>query len=257
MTFKNRTAAHFQDKRQRNVWRQFAFFSPLPKAVGVYPYARQVLMHPGSAFGNHGHHPEKPGITLFPGLLLIMALNCPLHFQVLWGDGKNDDWRKTLCEVLYWYLNANSPPRGLEAGIILTQAAIERLSYEFTVKDRCLVSVDRFKKHRASDKFRLLFSSLKIPLDIPAEASELQNSAHGWKKEKWLDAPHALTEIRNSLVHPEHKRSDWSSSTSYEAWNLGLWYLEMGILSICGYKGTYGDRRKQRTIGQVKTVPWK
>lgn len=168
----------------------------------------------------------------------------------------NDDWREALHEVIYWYLNGNQSSRGIDAGIILTQAAIERLSYEFSVKDRRLLTLNGFKELWASDKFRLLFSSVNIPLDIPTETSELQRLA-GTNQMNWIDAPHALTEIRNSLVHPEHRRRGQVSSAYSEAWNLGLWYLEMGILAICGYTGTYANRLKQRWVGQVEDVPWK
>ena len=165
----------------------------------------------------------------------------------------NDDWREAVQEVIYWYLNANFSPRGIDAGIILTQAAIERLSYEYSVKDKQLLTMNGFKDLWASDKFRLLFSSLGIPLEIPKETSELEKFA---KKYKWLDAPHALTEIRNSLVHPEHKKRGQLESVYYEAWNLGLWYLEMGLLAICNYTGNYGNRLKQRWVGQIEDVPW-
>lgn len=173
-------------------------------------------------------------------------------FMNMWAI---DDWREALHEIIYWYLNANFSSRGIDAGIILTQAAIERLSYQFAVIEKRLVTHEGFKNLWASDKFRLLFSSLNIPLDIPTETPELQKLANS-KKMKWLDAPHALTEIRNSLVHPEHKKRGQLSSAYHEAWNLGLWYLEMGLLAICGYKGTYGNRLKQRWVGQVENVPW-
>jgi len=179
--------------------------------------------------------------TLFPG------------FMKRWG---NDDWREAMHEVIYWYLNANHSSRGIDAGVILTQAAIERLSYEYAVKDKKLLTVKGFKDLWASDKFRLLFSSMGIPLDIPVNTPELQRLASNTQM-NWLDAPHALTEVRNSLVHPEHKRRSQLATTYYEAWNLGLWSLEMGILSICNYSGTYSNRLKQRWVGQVEDVPWK
>lgn len=178
--------------------------------------------------------------TLFPG------------FMKRWA---NDDWREALHEVIYWYLNANFSSRGIDAGIILTQAAIERLSYEYSVKEKKLLTLKGFKDLRASDKFRLLFSSLEIPLDIPGETTELQRLACN-SQMNWLDAPHALTEVRNSLVHPEHKRRGQLGTAYYEAWNLGLWFLEMGILAVCGYSGTYGNRLKQRWVGQTENVPW-
>jgi hypothetical protein len=72
----------------------------------------------------------------------------------------------------------------------------------------------------------------------------------------WLDAPHALTEIRNSLIHPEHKNRGRFQSVYYEAWNLGLWYLATGLLAVCGYSGTYWNRLRQRWLGRVEKVPW-
>lgn len=166
----------------------------------------------------------------------------------------SEPWRESLTEVIYWYLNANNGSRGLDAGIILTQTAIERLSFEYVVKHRNLLTANGFTKLWASDKFRLLFSSLQIPLDIPAECAQLEKASQA---SNWQDAPHALTEIRNSLVHPEHKRRDDLNSFYAEAWKLGLWYLELAILAICGYAGAYGNRlRSGRWVGQVDPVPW-
>jgi hypothetical protein len=186
------------------------------------------------------HHCEQLA-NLFPG------------FMAKWG---NEDWREALQEVIYWYLNSNCSSLGIGigigAGIILTQTAIERLSFEYAVRHKKLVGADGFKDLRASDKFRLLFSSLDIPIDIPASLPELQGLA---KQFKWLDAPHAITEVRNSLVHPEHKRSGQFDEAFYPVWNLGQWYLELALLRICDYSGTYGNRLVQRWIGEVETVP--
>lgn len=179
--------------------------------------------------------------TLFPGFIKRWA---------------NDDWQGAMREVIYWYLGANDSFHGIDTGIILTQAALERLSYEYSVRDKRLLAVEGFKNLRASDRLRLLFSSLRIPLDIPAETPTLRYFAISGQM-KWWDASHALTEIRNSLVHPEHKHRSCFRNAYYEAWNLGLWYLEMGILAICDYSGTYGNRLKQRWVGQTEDVPWK
>ena len=178
-------------------------------------------------------------VALFPG------------FMKRWA---NDDWREALHEVIYWYLNANNDARGIDAGIILTQAAIERLSYEYAVKERKLIEARGFKDLRASDKFRLLLSSLGIPLEIPASLSEMSELGGQFN---WLDAPHALTEVRNSLVHPEHKQRGSFSNAYFEAWNLGLWHLELSLLNICGYNGTYSNRLVHKYVGTVEDVPWK
>ena len=160
----------------------------------------------------------------------------------------NDGLREALREAIYWYLNTNNSSSRKDAGIILTQAGIERLSYEYPVE------LEDVKKPRASDKFRNLFNVLEIPPHIPDETPELQRLADefGWKE----DAPRALTEVRNSLVHPG-KRHRKFKKAHFEAWNLGLWYLEMSILAVCGYSGTYHNRLKHRSAERIENVPWK
>ncbi|MDO9228851.1 MAG: hypothetical protein Q7U03_04705 [Syntrophales bacterium] len=183
------------------------------------------------------HHCEQLS-ALFPG------------FIAKWHQ---ENWREALREVIYWYLNSNNSSRGIDAGIILTQAAIERLSYEYAVKDRRLIEAKGFKDLKASDKFRLLFSSLDISIDIPNATSEMRKLA---KQCKWADSPHALTEIRNSLVHPENKQHAQFHNAYFEAWRLGLWFLELALLRICGYSGSYSNRLTAKIVGQVEEVPW-
>lgn len=171
-------------------------------------------------------------------------------FHARWKD---EGWRDALMEAIYWYAVANITSRGVEPGIILAQSAIERLSYEFCVKQKKLISSESFKKIPASDNFRMLFSSLSLPHDLPASAQDLKILSASLK---WVDAPHALTEIRNSLVHPEHKNRGRFAAAMIDAWKLSLWYLELSILAVCGYSGTYSNRLTLRTSGQVENVPW-
>lgn len=179
------------------------------------------------------------------------------HLEMLWPGfmrlWANEEWQQAIHEAVYWYLNSNNHLRGIDAGIILTQAAIERLSFTYVVEMNKLLSLDGFKKASAADRFRLLFSSLGIPLDIPPQLKELTQlaSAHNW-----ADSPQGLTEMRNERVHVEHKKRGQFDKALYEAWNLGLWYAEMVVLRLCGYDGEYGNRLVGRSPGQVVKVPW-
>lgn len=177
-------------------------------------------------------------VALFPG------------FMEKCGD---PDWRSALHEVIYWYLIANNTSIGIDAGIILAQTAIERLSFEYSVRDRRLVETKGFKELRASDRMRLLLSSLDIPLEIPAHLAELTKLAGGLN---WLDSPHALTDVRNSLVHPERKQKASFSGCYYDTLRLGLWYLELAVLRICGYSEVYANRLTQKRVGEVERLPW-
>ncbi len=171
-------------------------------------------------------------------------------FMKRWGQ---ESWRLALREAMRWYLKSNDSRGGIDAGIMLTQAAIERLSYEYSVLDRKLIESQGFKDLRASDRFRLLFSSLDIPIEIPASLGGMTKLASSYN---WLDSPHALTEIRNSLVHPEHKRRGRFNDAMFDAWNLGLWYFELTVLRLCGYSSKYKNRLTSSWVGQVEPVPW-
>jgi len=170
-------------------------------------------------------------------------------FPLFMDKWESERWKDTLKEVIYWFLNANDGSRGIDAGLILAQTALERLSFEYIVHEKKLLSIKGFKDLWASDKFRILFSSLNIPLDIPLELVHLIKES---KKDNWLDAPHALTVIRNSLVHPEHKKhGKYTFDIFHESHTLSLWYLEISILAICEFKGEYSNRIKKGTIEYV------
>lgn len=171
-------------------------------------------------------------------------------FMKLWHD---KGWREAFGEINYWYTSASISSRGIDAGIILTQAAIERLSYEYVVKDKKLLSAKGFRDLRASDKYRLLFSSLNIPTEISEDTPEIKKVAD---KYRWEDLPHALTKIRNALIHPESKNRNDFKTVYFEAWKVGLWCLELGMLAVCEYQGTYSNRLTAEYIGEVENVPW-
>ena len=183
-----------------------------------------------------GHQAE----TLFP------------LFVTRWQQ--SEAWRDCLRHAIYWYSQANTSGRslGIDSAIILAQAALERLAHHHAVVDRKMISAKGFKGLNAPDKLRMLFSGLKIPLEITGETPDIQREA---VRRQWVDAPYAITDIRNSLVHPDHKR--YVDACYYDAWRLSLWYLELTILAMCGYDGTYQNRLKPTYPGQVRHVPWK
>jgi hypothetical protein len=179
-------------------------------------------------------------------------------FECFLNATKKDAWKRPLQDAIYWYLRANTDSGGIDAGIILAQAALELLAYAYAVEDKGLLSPQGFKDLRASDKLRLLLVSIGIPTSIPAECSQIIGLTQGKnRKIHWEDLPHALTEIRNSLVHPDHKHRHNLGTTYVDAWKASLWMVELAVLRICGYVGTYSNRLKHRRAGNVEDVPWK
>ena len=180
-----------------------------------------------------------------------LALVFP-HFMSKLEDER---WKKTFHTIIYWYARSNNiAGSGIDTGIILTQIAIERLAYEYAVNHKKMIESKGFKDLKASDKFRLLLASLDIPLVIPSNLLKIQKVV---KKFGYIDSPQFLTEIRNAMVHPEHKRQNDFSDLYYDAWRLGMWYLELAVLKLCNYKGTYVNRlTDEHWVGQVEDVPW-
>lgn len=168
-------------------------------------------------------------------------------------------WGEPIRLSLWWYMECNKHAGGLEGSMILAQSAFELLAWTLLVEDCRILSEDGLEKLPASDKLRLLLSQCKIPLAVPAQLIELQKLS---KEHNWADGPHAVTEMRNSLVHPKPKKRrrvlDAEPIAIFEAWNLATWYLELVLLWLFEYKGLYTNRLMRECSREeaVEQVPW-
>lgn len=166
---------------------------------------------------------------------------------------QSEAWKDCLRTAVYWYTQATTDGKlpGIGAAIILIQSALERLAHHYLVVDRKMISGKGFDDLRASDRLRILFSVCGIPAEVSNFTPDILQANAAFKKDaKWIDAPHAITDIRNSLVHPIDKKN--VRQCYVDAWCLALWYLELCILALCGYEGNY----RNRMTGDVKSVPW-
>ncbi|HHV24327.1 MAG TPA: hypothetical protein GXX65_07255 [Methanosarcina sp.] len=181
------------------------------------------------------HHSEQLE-NLFPGFM-----------RCWFNDCKNEILRK----AIYWYLNAVHS--NVDIGIVLTQAAFEGMSRGYNIN----ILKKEQKRNDAEANIRMLFSSLKLPFptEITEDTPELKRIA---EELKWNNNTlGAIILVRNSLVHPQKKYHEkFNSSMYYETWKLGLWYLELSLLKLCDYSGTYCNRLTAKWIGEVEKVPW-
>lgn len=166
---------------------------------------------------------------------------------------QSEEWKDCLRATIYWYVQANTSggSPGIDAAIILAQSALERLAHHHLVVDKKMISSEGLDRLKASDRFRLLFSSLNIPVEISAATPEIQKAASIFK---WVDAPHAMTDVRNELVHPVSKKQ--VADCFFDAWRVSLWYLELSMLALCGYDDTYTSRLTAKYVTDSENVPW-
>ena len=176
----------------------------------------------------------EPVVELFPG------------FMDRWTT---DGWDDALGTAISWYAQANSGFPTANQRIVAAQIAMERLSYEYCVCEQALVRENDFKHGRASNRYRCLLGPLGVPIEIPGAAKALTSAR---KREKWEDGPHALTEIRNRLVHSGKKRAPLQRQCYVDAWLLATQLLELTILALCNFKGEYSNGM----TGWNERVPW-
>lgn len=186
-----------------------------------------------------GHH-GKCMVELFPGFMKLMAAS--------------EDWKAAIHHAVYWYVRADVNLIGPDGACVLLQAALERLAWHVLVRERRSLSEEGFSKLPAADQLRLLLSALSIPLALPPGLVELQRSA---KELNWVDGPQAFVEIRNRIVHPPKRAQQPKGLPYYDAYRLAKWYLELAVLSACGYMGVYSNRTLEHCwVGEVERVPW-
>ena len=77
-----------------------------------------------------------------------------------------------------------------------------------------------------------------------------------FKSEKLIDAPEAVVQIRNAIVHSqEEKRAKLNkieNMAKYEALQVCIWYIEVALLKILDYKGDYTNRCSEQIVRSAK-----
>lgn len=178
-------------------------------------------------------------------------------FMQKWQDNL---WKGPIQNAIHWYIESNIGAGGIEGAIVLTQAALELLSWLYLVEDPATArfSVTQFENSTASTRIQRLLGRLSIPVDIPEALTNLRGEATTLQAS---NGPEAFVKLRNAIVHPKKSKRrvvlDTSVLARKEAKELGLWYVEMALLRIFDYKGEYYQRFVSGSIDQARaSVPW-
>lgn len=164
-------------------------------------------------------------------------------FKVFWQEYRRDPQGQG--RIVRWYAHSNEN-NVADVSMILNQVALEALS-------NTTVGAKPNKKLTGewiADALRCV----GINPQIPAFCSELNRLA---TQESWKHGPHALVTIRNDMVHSNITLTNISLDAYFEAWQLGLWYLELMLLQRFGYSGEYANRLTPVQMpGATEPVPW-
>jgi hypothetical protein len=168
-------------------------------------------------------------------------------FMAKWNDPLS---KEAFSYAIYWFVRANSGAAGTDGSLILSQAALETLSWMHLVTISGM-SRSKYKNLNAEEAIRELLTTMNIPLGVPAALRSLQTLAN---KRKIADGVSAIVAIRNDLVHAE-KQTTIAPVT--EAWVLAQRFIELVLLRLCGFNGEHANRiNMSRWLGEVEKVPW-
>jgi hypothetical protein len=167
-------------------------------------------------------------------------------------------WGESAKIVIHWYIASNAQAGAIEGSIVFEQAAFELLSRIYLVENKSILSSEGFERLPAADRLKILLSQCRIPLEVPSNLTKLSSFS---KAENYNDGAQILTEIRNFIAHSGNpkKRQKFlrqPESVRIEAYRLGLWYLELILLSLFDYQSCYSNRLRLGNIGDVEPVPW-
>ncbi|MFV7235328.1 hypothetical protein [Flavobacterium sp. ZB4R12] len=180
-------------------------------------------------------------------------------WQVFSDKWKNKNNKDVLNTAVHWYLECNKSSGFIEGSIIMAQTALELLYNWYIVENKKLLLGKDSENINAANKIRLLISQLDINYTVPKKFTSLQNFL---KSEKLIDAPEAVVQIRNAIVHSQEEKriklSNIENKSKQEALELCIWYIEMALLKVLNFKGNYCNRCSENlfTSAKVENLPW-
>lgn len=166
-------------------------------------------------------------------------------------------WNDPLRIATQMYVEANGPITA-DTSLLLAQAHLELVAWVRFVEELQTRAAADFDGVRASERVRDLLAWIGIDPAIPASLPALHQEA-ARQTPPWADGPHAITEMRNALVHPRQRErlTAISVHARIDLQELALWYTEMTLLRLIEYRGEYANRLGAKTTGVVEIVPWK
>ena len=167
-------------------------------------------------------------------------------FEGFWKLFKDPAQGDAISKIVQWYLRSNESNEA-QVGVVLAHAALERLSF--------LSNGPKSEKEFEGNWIARALTNKGINPDLPSECgvlTELNKTHH------WSHGPHAVTVIRNNLVHPDNRSGPFSELALREAQSLGLYYIELMLLRLSSYTGQFMNRLKGRDpiSSRMEAVPW-
>lgn len=171
----------------------------------------------------------------------------------------NDRTQEEIVDRAIGFSLAANGDEVLDVRIPMACSGLELLASAVLLREDFVADRGTLRRLDAGACLRLLLRWADIPTEIPAELDALDALRKRHSRSDW-GGPEVIFILRNSLVHPPANLQDpeWPNPKEMmEAWLLSTWYLELVILRVLGYQGSYSSRiRTSRTPHDLESVPW-
>lgn len=168
-------------------------------------------------------------------------------FERIFSLQQNADWREPLSWLIGWYVRANMS-RNAEVALMLAQSGLELLAWCLSVL-KGSISQNAFKDLRAAGQIEELLKLSSVGIAVPGEPMmndlvliSQDPSEQDPGNPGPLSGPAVLTRIRNRVVHPPKGPGRPSQDARIEAFQLGLWYLELALMNLFDYRDAFASR---------------
>jgi hypothetical protein len=171
---------------------------------------------------------------------------------LFWQRYSDPLWQRSLQLAIRYYADA-AIMGTLQRNVILAQVGLESLAFAYLVRSTQQLQQNQFTPP-VSQHIQRFLRDIGIPTTIPRTFYGLRRVR---ANTPW-DGPAAVAWLRNDIVHANrHRVHGRRWKVWYQGWQLALWYLELAVLAVVGYKGSYRNRLSDEIgMGTVEPVPW-
>lgn len=196
-----------------------------------------------------------PGIKWCPRLLVANAIpQLAAGFSALAEDPELE----VIVDRAIGYALAANGEEVVDVRIPNVCSGLEILAWALLQREEWLLD-EGVRRLKPASIVRLFLKWAGIPPTVPPTLTHLARRLKAVNRSA-SEGPEVLFEIRNAMVHPPKRLAavEWPQGEELvDAWLLGAWYLELGLLRVLGYEGQFWSRVKSsRYAADVELVPW-
>lgn len=243
----------------KEVFRCFNMFLSFIQGARVSAYFQKGIYHDEVIWENYPSgfvQPYKDGVSSWiPDEIANELSRFWTSFYKLWFKKGEDDFLNT---AIHWYLEANNYSGFVEGSLVMAQNALELIYNWWIVEEKKMIGGKDADNISASNKIRLILSQMNVETGVPKDLAELGALRI---EEENRDGPGRIVQLRNAIVHSQKKkRVEYNAITpdaKHQGLRLSLYYIELALLKILAYNGTFVNRTKKTMLERKsELVPW-